>query len=95
MTPAMTRNQDLNASIRDGLLSLILLGCESPAQTLAILKPELLRGDVLSVWEAIVDNQVVLKEGSHWTINPVQPDCPWSVDISHWIIPTSGSPAKK
>jgi len=80
----VARNQDLNSSIRDDLLSLIALKVDEPHKILPQIKPVLLTGDVLSVWEALVDNLVILKDGNTWKLNPAQPDCPWSVNTDHW-----------
>lgn len=76
----MTTVQQLNATIRDDLVALVRLNCQDPHRTLHHLKPNLEFGDILSVWEALVDNHVVLKDDPHWSLNPVQPDCPWRVD---------------
>ena len=72
-------------AIRDALLEHVQADIREPPSCIPtnIVKeshPQWDNGDIVSVWEALVDNQVVhqITNGEGWYVNPNRPVSPWA-----------------
>jgi len=76
---------DTSMAIRDALLEHVQADIREPPSCIPtnIVKeshPQWDNGDIVSVWEALVDNQVVhqITNGEGWYVNPNRPVSPWA-----------------